>query len=150
MFLMLFVIMLFWIVVFIVIILFGFIFLLGFLLIFFLIVFCIVGIWVDLLIKIILLIFEFVKLVFFIVWCVGFIVFLINEFDNFLNLEWVKFIFKCNGLFLLVEINGNEIWVCDIFDKFFLVFLVVFFKCCNVILFWDKFMLFFFLNFVIR
>lgn len=149
-FLILFVIILVWIVVFIVIILFGLIFLCGFFLIFFLIVFWMVGICVELLIKIILFIFEVDKLVFFNVWWVGFIVFLINELVNFLNLEWVKLIFKCNGLFFLVEMNGNEIWVWEIFDKFFLVFLVVFFNFCNVILFCDKFILFFFLNFEIR
>lgn len=149
MFLILLVIILFWIAVFIVIILLGLIDLFGFLFVFLWIVLIIVGICVELLIRIILLILEGFNLVFFKVWCIGIFVCLIKLFVNLLNFVWVKFIFKCNGFVLLVVINGKLICVFVIFDKFFFVFLAVFFKCCNVILLLVKLILFFFLNFVI-
>lgn len=140
-----------WIVVFRVIVLLGFIEVLWVLLgkkLF--IVVWIVGILVELFIRIILFIFFGFILVFLRVCFIGLIVFFIKGCINFLNWVWVSWVFKCFGFVLLVIMNGKLIFVLLVEDSFILVFFVVFCNFCIVILFGDKFVFFWFMNWFIN
>lgn len=131
-----------------VMVLLGLIDLLGVLFIRFCMMCLMVGIWVELLIRIILLILLVFSLVLFRVCLIGWCMWCSRLVVSFLNLVCESECFRCMGVWVLglKVMKGREMFVLLVFDRLILVFLVVLIRCCRVCLFLCRLKLCFFWN----